>query len=122
MHLGQLAKTVLSHFPWNPVDKGQTWEAPTVCGLGEDTGGLRAGPNLPLSMATRSVQTSEFRWGTMRMALSFQEAFPDPTAATPCPREAPSTEGNFEYTFPGTAPTLGAFSHCKVSSFIFLEH
>lgn len=55
------------------------------------------------------------------MALSFQEVFPDPMAARPCRKEASSTVRDFEYTFPGTAPQIGAFSHCKLSSFIFPE-
>lgn len=53
-----------SSFPFS-LDKGQAWEAPAVCGWGEDTGKLRAEgwswelrPDLPLSRATRPVHTS----------------------------------------------------------------
>lgn len=35
---------VLSHFPWNPLDKGQAREASAVCAGGEEMGGLVAGP------------------------------------------------------------------------------
>lgn len=118
-----------SSFPFS-LDKGQAWEAPAVCGWGEDTGKLRAEgwswelrPDLPLSRATRPVHTLNFSascWVTIRLALFFQEILPDPTAARPCPGAASNVRevggggggGILNTLFLAQHPRLGAFGHC----------
>lgn len=71
---------VLSHFPWNPLDKGQAREASAVCAGGEEMGGLRAGPgNADLAFQWQEKTSPDpsssvlFCRGAIRMAPSILE-------------------------------------------------